>query len=154
MHLLKPFALCLLVVFVAACSGRASTEAKRDDAFAELRAGVSEIVTDESRAAQVLTGIDGLESSFKNAKAEQVRFHDRLRDLNLDYQASPEQFDALLDETDAVIEAIHSERLEYQQMIHQAMTEDEWEELANLRTEAFERALKEQQRLSSPGQEG
>ena len=89
-----------LVVAVMAgggCSGKRHDPAiEMKDSIADLRAAVRRTVADPQRAAAAEKAIDDLEAAERDARASRAAEERDLRELNTDYDATREQFAAVL----------------------------------------------------------
>jgi len=153
----------LLLLLVAAgllvsagCSGRKSADeidAVKSDSFDELRIAVGETVADADRQAIVVSQINEMEAMFVEGKSVQLAFLDELHELHRNYYSTPEQFEALIDATNAEFLVIEKRLVAINRAIVAATTAEEYESLGKLRLNAFESSVAAQETLDAANRE-
>ena len=84
------------VVITGGCRGKRGSKADMKDSAADLRAAVRKTVADPQRAAAVGRAVDDVEAAEAEARSSRAAEVSELRELNADYDATREQFAAVL----------------------------------------------------------
>lgn len=137
--------LCFLFVALlslAACSGRATPVEKSDEAFDDIRAEVSSVISETDRAAEIISLIDEMQQAFADAREIRQGHLSDFVDLNRNYNTTQAQFDELISATAADIEAGQELVIVINRKLVSKMTAEEWQDLNKLRGRAFDRLVK------------
>lgn len=86
-------------------------------------------VDDPRRAERLAQLFERLDKQFQEVLRERHTFHQRLAELNADYDASPEAFHALLDDMHTIFEESGTEIVKTRFAIKEVLTAEEWHEL-------------------------
>lgn len=132
------FSLVLLSFAVACSSGEpVSREDQQAAAFADLRAAVTETVTDDDRQNEVLTIINSLATDVDELRELLVRRRTELRKLNADYDATREEFLEFANQMESRIQNGRRQALQQHLRLAAAMTADEWAAIEKAQTRAM-----------------
>lgn len=127
-------------LLVAGCAGKKATpEEEEIEAFEALRSNIREVVAESTRAEQVVALVGELQQEFDAInRAERL---ERYRALNLDYDASRAEFEALLDGIMHERLANHERVTQTYRELRAAVTPEEWVELSKSSNKAMDAAL-------------
>ena len=142
------FSYLLMIVALAcamsACAGRkdvAPIDVERQ-AFDDLRTEIREIIDDPAREAQAISLTDELIADFYRLREKVSERRRRLRDLNRNYDATREEFEAFFDEVEADIQANRKQVIETERALLAAMTPEERALLGKAQTKAMKVAIR------------
>jgi len=129
-------------LLVAACSHEPKDALKpAEGVLDELRAAVAREVKDPDRAKQALALVDEMEQLTITANGDYKDHEARLRALNANYDATPEEFRALFRDFNARRDKREAQTLDIHRRVKALLTPQEWQELAKLREEALRKAI-------------
>jgi major membrane immunogen (membrane-anchored lipoprotein) len=129
-------------LLVAACShGPKETLKPAEGVLEELRAAVAREVKDPDRAKRAAALVDEMEQLTIRANADYKDHEARLRALNANYDATPEDFRALFRDFNDRRDKRQAQTLDLNRRAKALLTMQEWQELAKLREEAAQRAV-------------
>jgi hypothetical protein len=109
--------------------------------FDALRTEVRSGISNEEKQTQLLVMIDELEQIALEAADEKASVMERIAALNADYDATPEQFDAILASFREHQKVRHCRITEVYEEARAVTTDDEWSVVGKMKKEALERAL-------------
>ena len=131
---------CCVTLAVPGCS---RTKPTQSDAVArysqKLREVVSSDVPDAQRKAQMLLVVDQLEALQLRFSEETVRFIERYRKMNADYDATRPAFDQLFSDYSAKRITARSEALDLHFRLASLATADEWGAIGKAETKLYEK---------------
>ena len=130
--------LMLLTYLITGCGGTPpdAKEIERQ-AFDDLREEVRLVIDDSAREAAVVAIVDQLEVDFATVRQLAEERRARLRDLNSNYDATREQFEALLAEFRQRREDDHARFRETRHALREATSPEEWDRLKKVSTKAM-----------------
>ena len=135
---------CLMPFVIAtACSSKPSLTPQRQ-AQADLAAcdaQIRKIVSDPARADKLVAFTDELNKLGWQSITSVKAYRDKVATLNSNYNATREEFEALLSEQDAVRETLLNKALALREQMAALTTDAQWEELSKARLRALEAAL-------------
>ena len=127
-----------LASLVSACGGSPSTpEDVEQQAFEDMRAEVREIVEDPTRENSALALVDRLQSDYAQLRRLAQTSRLELRQLNADYDATPEQFADYLADYSAQLEQTHKQFRKTHRSLVEAMLAEEWDALSKSNTKSM-----------------
>jgi uncharacterized lipoprotein YajG len=130
------------LLLVAACSHEPKEALKpAEGVLDELRAAVTREVKDPNRAKQAAALVDEMEQLTIRANADYRDHEAKLRALNANYDATPDEFRALFGDFNARRDKRQAQALELNRRGKALLTLQEWQELAKLREEALRKAV-------------
>ena len=135
---------CLvLILFTGGCSHKPKPSAMEsaEGAFDELRAAIRKEIKDPDKAAQGTDLVDQLERLVKEASNDRKAHDERIRSLNVNYDATEEEFQAAFREFNARQKDRQDRVLEINQKAKDITTEEEWKALAKVREDMLKKAL-------------
>jgi len=137
---------CLLLALIAAtgCSSKSLTpeqEAQAD--LSACDAQIRKVVADPARADQLVALTDEFNKLGWQSIASVTEYRARVAALNSDYDATREDFEALISKQDAVREAFLKKALALREQMTALTTDAEWEQLKSARLGALENGLKQ-----------
>lgn len=131
-------ALSCVLFLIAACGGTPPTTAELENqAFEDLREEVRQTIEDSNRQAAVVAVIDQLHDEFTSLRRLAEERRARIRELNADYDATREQFAAMVNEFNAQREAKHKRFQNVQDSLRSSVTPEEWADLEKTNTKAM-----------------
>jgi DNA repair ATPase RecN len=120
--------LLLPVLMLTACSGINSVppEEKERQASEEFRETIKEVVQEPERQVEILSLAEKYQAAFKKLRATVAAQRNELQNLNADYDATREQFQAFIDKYDTEIRAARIEATGSRMAFVRATTAEEW----------------------------
>jgi len=142
------FSYLLIIIALAcamsACAGKkdvAPIDVERQ-AFDDLRAEIREVIDDPEREAQAISLTDELIADFDKLREKVSERRSRLRELNLNYDTTREEFEAFFDEVEADIQANRKRVIETERALLAAITPEERALLNKAQTSAMKAATR------------
>ena len=128
MHARVMPSLLLPVLMLTACSGINSVtpEEKERNASEEFRETIKDVVQDPERQVEILGLAEKYQAAFKKLRATVEAQRNELQNLNADYDATREQFQAFIDKYDTEIRAARKEATGSRMAFVRATTAEEW----------------------------
>jgi DNA repair ATPase RecN len=120
--------LLLPALMLTACSGINSVtpEEKERKASEEFRETIKEVIQGPERQVEILSLAEKYQADFKKLRATVAAQRNELRNLNADYDATREQFQAFIDKYDAEIRAARKGATGSRMAFVRATTAEEW----------------------------
>jgi len=140
---MSPLRLLFPLLLVAACSHEPKESALKpaEGVLDELRAAIAREVKDPDRAKRAGALVDEMEQLTITANADYKDHEARLRALNANYDAAPEQFRALFRDFNARRDKREAQTVDLNRRAKALLTMQEWQELAKLREGALRKAI-------------
>jgi len=133
---LLPYVVSLWLV--SACGGNpAAPEDIEKQAFDDMRAEVQGIVDNSEREATLVGLVDQLEADYAELRTRTESRRHRIRELNANYDASMEEFEALLAEVDGQLGQSRRKFTESHRSFVEATTPDEWSAIGKSNTKSM-----------------
>ena len=131
-------AVLAIAVLATACAGKdaVAPEDTVREAFGDFRAEVAAVVDDPVRRNTVLMQVARMESEYEALQQAVAGRRAELRALNLDYDATREQFGNTFEKHDAQIRAVRKAVTATHRALAAAVT-DEWAALSKASTKAM-----------------
>jgi uncharacterized protein YhaN len=121
----------LVAVLVAACTHQKPTpEATLKEGMAEMRASISQAVSDPRRRSQLLDHADRFESALGQYAREYEVYIGKLHQANRGYDTTRGQIDALFKQFETVRQTTRSQLLDLHFQMLQLTSREEWEHVA------------------------
>jgi hypothetical protein len=141
--------LLLPALLLAACSGINSVtpEEKERQAYEEFRETIKEVIQDPERQVEILSLAEKYQAAFKKLRATVEAQRNELRNLNADYDATREQFQAFIDKYDTEIGAARKEATDNRMAFVRATTAEEWAALKKADAKALKNMVSTTQAL-------
>ena len=141
----KSMTLVLLVAVVIlpsmGCKSKQTPAEERDQAFADLRADVTSVITDPGRRQEVLKIVDELHGAFNQVRKGRMDRAKEFRALNADYDTPRSAFTAHQDRVNRQLDANRNKIAEVHRRLIKATTPDEWKDLAGSRSDSLDAVL-------------
>jgi len=138
-------ALALVAAFVVAmgCAGRKDVTAmdKSDQAFIDLRNQVRLVITDTDRQARIVELISALQADIEQLGVSYSGRQTRIRELNANYDATREDFVALIEERNREVAEARLRVSRQYETLSEYTTPAEREQLNKYRSKAISAAL-------------
>jgi len=126
------------ILLVSACSGNPTAPGDIEkQAFDEMRAEVQDIVDNSEREATLVGLVDQLEADYAELLTRTKSRRHKLRELNANYDASREEFDALLAEVGGQLEQSRRKFTESHRSLVEATTPDDWSAIEKSNTKSM-----------------
>ena len=122
------------------CGGGQSTTETADQQQVDFQTRVREVITDEARAEAVLQATAEFHDIAVEMRAQAESFTEGFRALNGDYDATREDFVALVAADEEKRAAFRERLLALRQTLVDNTTDEEWEALNDARSELVESA--------------
>ena len=142
----------LLIVFafvVAGCGGKdavAPVDVEKQ-AWEDLRSEVRETISDPGREAEAIKLVDELAEDVTEFREVLTKRHERVRELNSDYDTTRAQFDAFLKQVNTEIQASQQRVSKTHRAFIAATTPEEWSQISKARTKAMTATIKSMQAI-------
>lgn len=111
--------------------GRGGTDAALERGLGEMRDLVDNTVKDTQKAKQAKEIVEAIVTEVRTSSQQNRKFHQRLYDLNADYNAAPEQFLKILDELNNHRMKSASTILGLRFKLKELLTAEEWKALTD-----------------------
>jgi len=136
--------LALTLAAVPGCSSKPlSPEQQAQADLAACDAQIRKVVADSARADQLVALTDELNKLGWQSIAHVNDYRAKVAALNSNYDATREDFEALIKEQDAVRETLLKKGLALREQMATLTTDAEWEQLKSARLRALELGLRE-----------
>lgn len=129
------------IIVALGCGGGQSSAETRDEAQSRWESTVREVVEDPVRANRVLAAAEDIRVVGVEFETEARAFLDDYRRLNRDYDATREQFEALIADHKAERASQRRRIYEARQTIVDNTTDEEWGELVEAKNAAVRAAV-------------
>ncbi len=135
-------------------AGCKSTEVTAPNAGAlkyaqQLRATVSEVVTDNERKGQMLAQIDHLDAAESTFNRDVTAFVSAFRELNASYDAPRTAFEDLFMKFESQRIASREQVLDAHFRLHELARPDEWKKIKKIEKKMYEEMLKPRSQLET-----
>jgi chromosome condensin MukBEF ATPase and DNA-binding subunit MukB len=136
-------------LMLTACSfiNSVTPEEKEQKAFEEYRETIKEVVPESDRQVEILSLAQKYQADFNKLRATVEAQRNGLRNLNADYDATREQFQAFIDKYDTEIGAARKEATGSRMAFVRATTAEEWAVLKKADAKALKNMVTTTQRI-------
>lgn len=149
LRILPHLILVAVVAMTAACAGTPKSD-DAAEAASDYRAKIREIVTDQTRATSLVQLVDEADAQYRAAGAEAAAFMADFTHLNADYDATRDQFTALMTKHRAQRLQFAEALLTLRAKMVAGTTPQEWEALSKVRERELQVILKAELPAESP----
>ena len=146
---LPRFMLISVVAMMAACAGTPKSDSGTEP-VSNYKAKIREIVTDQVRASMLVQLVDQAHAQCQAADAEAAAFAADFQHLNADYNATKDQFTALMTKHRADRRGFAEALLALRARMVAGTTPTEWDALSKVRHNALETLFKSELPAESP----
>jgi len=132
------------VLFVGTgCAGKdkPSPTDLEDQAFADLKAEIREVISDANRAEQAIAITEELETYFDALQVHLAERSAKVQALNADYDAPKEDFIKLINGIQMDVERNQRHVSELRRKLVEVTTAEEWADIEKLRNETMEAVI-------------
>ena len=142
----------LLIAVAAAFAGCGGKDAVapvdiEKQAWEDLRSDVREVISDPEREAEAIKLVDVLADDLGAFRELLTKRHERVRELNTNYDTSRAEFETFLKQVNVEIQAGQQRVTETHRAFLAATTAEEWSQLSKLRSKAMTASLKSLQTI-------
>jgi arginyl-tRNA--protein-N-Asp/Glu arginylyltransferase len=142
----------LLIAFAFAFAGCGGKDAVtpvdiEKQAWEDLRSDVREVISDPEREAEAIKLVDALAEDLNAFREVLTKRHERVRELNTNYDTTRAEFDAFLKQVSTEIQASQQRVSGKHQAFLAVTTPDEWSQLSKARSKAMTAAVKSMQAI-------
>ncbi|RLA28011.1 MAG: hypothetical protein DRR11_17340 [Gammaproteobacteria bacterium] len=136
--------LIAIALAFAGCGGKdAVTPVDTEkQAWEDLRGEVREVISDPEREAEVIKLVDVLADDLDALREALTKRHERVRELNTNYDTSRAEFETFLKQVNLEIQAGQQRVSKTHQAFLAATTPEEWSQLNKVRSKAMTAAIK------------
>jgi len=137
----------LLIAVVAAFAGCGGKDAVapvdiEKQAWEDLRSEVRETISDPQREAEAIKLVDALAEDLNAFREVLTKRHERVRELNANYDTTRAEFDAFLKQVSTEIQASQQRVSKKHRAFLAVTTPEEWSQLSKVRSKAMTAAVK------------
>jgi len=143
------WALIGVALAFAGCGGKdavAPVDVEKQ-AWEDLRSEVRETISDPEREAEAIKLVDVLAEDVNAFREVLTKRHERVRELNSDYDTTRAEFDAFLKQVNTEIQAGQQRVSRTHRAFLATTTPEEWSELSKVRSKAMTAAIKSMQAI-------
>ena len=142
----------LLIAVAAAFTGCGGKDAvtpvdTEKQAWEDLRSEVRETISDPQREAEAIKLVDALAEDLNAFREVLTKRHERVRELNTNYDTTRAEFDAFLKQVSTEIQASQQRVSEKHRAFLAVTTPEEWSQLSKVRSKAMTAAVKSMQAI-------
>ena len=116
-------------------------------AWEDLRSEVRETISDPERAAEAIKLVDALAEDLNAFREVLTKRHERVRELNANYDTTRAEFDAFLKQVSTEIQASQQRVSKKHRAFLAVTTPEEWSQLSKVRSKAMTAAVKSMQAI-------
>ncbi len=138
-----------LVFFIAGCGGKDAVAPVDIEAQAweDLRSEVRETISDPEREAEAIKLMDVLAEDVNAFREVLTKRHERVRELNSNYDTNRAEFDAFLKQVNTEIQASQQRVSKTHRSFLAVTTPEEWSQLSKARSKAMTVAINSMQAI-------
>jgi hypothetical protein len=142
----------LLIAIALAFSGCGGKDAVtpvdiEKQAWEDLRSDVHEVIADPQREAEAIKLVDALAEDLNAFREVLTKRHERVRELNANYDTTRAEFDAFLKQVSTEIQASQQRVSKRHRAFLAVTTTEEWSQLSKVRSKAMTAAVKSMQAI-------
>jgi hypothetical protein len=141
--------LIAIALAIAGCGGKDAVTPVdiEKQAWEDLRSDVREVISDSEREAEVIKLVDVLADDLGALREILAKRHERVRELNTNYDTSRAEFETFLKQVNLEIQAGQQRVSKTHRAFLAATTAEEWSQLSKVRSKAMTAAVKSMQAI-------
>ena len=143
-HLTYVLLFAVIVSAIAGCAGKddVSPVNVEEQAFADLRSEIRQVIDDPAREAEAIALVDTIAEDLNRLRDKISERRQRVRQLNADFDTTRADFEAFFDQVDKEIQSNKRQVSERQRALFAITTSDERSTISKAHTKAMDAAIR------------